>query len=335
VQVSTGNASNTLLAELVDPATGEAASTATNGLLVTNPSGTTQLAPETGAQLHVLRPAAGRWTLVVDFYGTVSGTAVAQPFTVTINDTPVTASAAGLPDSASTTLAAGTPVTVPVQVTNGGSTPEAYFVDPRLSTQVATALAAQTTSTLTLPNLSGTVPTYLVPSHSTALQTTVSSSKPLFFDYTWTFGDPDLISTVGTTASGAYSAPEVAPGDWTVTPFLVGPTGKNAAPPVSATVSMTATAAAFDPAVSSPTGDLWLGSVNAAASFTPYVVNPGQTVTIPVTITPGGTPGSTVTGTLYVDDSSFIPGAVTFNDLAGNFPEGSDVAAFPYEYTVK
>ena len=107
MQVSTGNASNTLLAELVDPATGEAASTATNGLLVTNPSGTTQLAPETGAQLHVLRPAAGRWTLVVDFYGTVSGTAVAQPFTVTINDTPVTASAAGLPDSASTTLAAG------------------------------------------------------------------------------------------------------------------------------------------------------------------------------------------------------------------------------------
>ena len=36
----------------------------------------------------------------MDFYNTVSGTAVSQPFTVTLNDTPVAATATGLPDSA-------------------------------------------------------------------------------------------------------------------------------------------------------------------------------------------------------------------------------------------
>jgi len=100
-------------------------------------------------------------------------------------------------------------------------------------------------------------------------------------------------------------------------------------------VSMTANTAAFDPTVVAATGDLWLGSTNPAAAFTPYVVNPGQTVTIPVTITPEGTSGHVVSGTIYVSDSSLIPGGVTYNGLPGSFPVGSDVAAFSYRYTIK
>jgi len=328
VQVSTANSSNTFFAELVDPTTGEAASAAFNGL-------GSALTPEDGAQLHVLKPAAGLWTLVIDFFNTVSGTAVSQPFTVTMNDTPVSASASGLPDSASTTLTAGAPVTVDVKVTNNGTSPEAYFVDARLSGSVSTPLAVQSTSTLTLPNLTGVVPTYLVPSQTTALNSTVSSTKPLFFDFTYNFGDPDVISDVGKTATASLSSTSIADGDWTITPFLEGPTGKKAAASVTATTSMTATTAPFDPTVSSPTGDLWLGSVNASNTFTPTVVNPGQSVTIPVTITPAGTSGTVVTGTLYLDDSSVVPNIVTFNDLSINGPEGSEVAAFPYSYTIK
>ena len=64
------------------------------------------------------------------------------------------------------------------------------------------------------------------------------------------------------------------------------------------------------------------------------MVNPGQSVTIPVTITPAGKAGTTVSGTLDVADSSFITGMVTSNALPGNVPEGSDVAAFPYSYTI-
>ena len=45
-----------------------------------------------------------------------------------------------------------------VNVTNNGTTPEAYFVDARLNNQVKLGLAAQSTSTLTLPNVTGVVP---------------------------------------------------------------------------------------------------------------------------------------------------------------------------------
>lgn len=332
VQVSTQDASNTFFAELVDPATHEAASSAVNGLQQASSS---QLTPEKGTQLHVLNPAPGRWTLVVDFFDTVSGTAVSQPFTVTMNDTPVDASATSLPDSASTMLTAGTPVTAQVSVTNNGTSPEAYFVDGRLNTQVTTPLAAQNTSTLVLPNLSGTVPTYLVPSQTTALASKVSSTRRLFFDFTYDFGDPDVISSTGRTAKASLSASPIANGDWTITPFLFGPTGKKPATEVTASTSMTATTAAFDKAVRSTTGDLWLGSVNASNPFTPIVVNPGQSVTIPVTITPQGALGSTVTGTLYLDDSSIVPAIVSFNALSANGPVGSEVAAFSYSYTIK
>jgi hypothetical protein len=332
--IDTGNASNTLFAELVDPS-GGTASAAANGLMTTTSSGTTQVTPEVGTQLHVLDPSAGLWTVVVDFYNLVSGTAVSQPFTININDTPVTASASGLPDSASTTLAAGQPVTALVSVHNSGATPEAYFIDARLSSQVTVNLAPQTTPTLTLPNVTGVVPTFLVPSHTTTVNATVSSTAPLFFDFSYPFGDPDLISSFGKTATGSFTAPDISPGNWTITPFLVGPTGKKAAKNVTASVSMTATTPAFDPAVSAPTGDLWLGSTNATTGFTPYVVNPGQSVTIPVTITPEGSPGSTVSGTIYLADSSLVSGEVTYNELSGNYPEGSDLAAFPYGYTIK
>lgn len=329
VQVSTQNSSNTFFAELVDPTTGEAASAAFNGL------GST-LTPEDGAQLHVLNPAAGLWTLVIDFFNTVSGTAVSQPVTVTMNDTPVSASASSTLPSGST-LTAGTPVTVDVKVTNNGTSPEAYFVDGRLNGQLSTPLAAQNTSTLTLPNLNGTVPTYLVPSQTTALSSTVSSTAPLLFDMNYNFGDPDVISSLGNgnSETATLSSASIADGDWTITPFLVGPTGKTAATPVTASTSMTATTAPFDPTVSSPTGDLWLGSVNASNTFTPTVVNPAQSVTIPVTITPAGASGTKVTGTLYLDDSSVVPSIVTFNALSTNGPEGSEVAAFPYSYTIK
>jgi hypothetical protein len=184
---------------------------------------------------------------------------------------------------------------------------------------------------LTLPNVTGVVPTFLVPSHTTTVNAGVGtfSSVPLprlFFDFSYAFGDPDLISSFGTAATGSFTAPDISPGDWTVTPYLVGPTGKTAAQNVTAIVTMTATTSAFDPAVSSPTGDLWLGSTNATTGFTPYVVKPGQSGTIPVTIWPQGSPGAVVSGTIYLADSSLV---------FGNYPEGSDLAAFPYRYTIK
>ena len=80
-EIGTGSARNTLFAELINPA-GRAASVGISGLESATAAGKPELVPEEGTQLHVLDPDPGRWTLAVDFYNTVSGTAVSQPFTV-------------------------------------------------------------------------------------------------------------------------------------------------------------------------------------------------------------------------------------------------------------
>ncbi len=337
--ISTPNANNTFLAELVDPTTGEAASTAASTQFGIGGNGGLVPDPQNGAQLHVLAPNAGTWSLIIDFYNQVSGTALSQPINVTLDTTPATTSAAGLPDSAATMLAAGTPVTVPVTVTNTGTTPESYFVDGRLGQSTTVSLTPTSASTVQVP-LTGTPPEFIVPSHTTSITASASASASvgIFFDYSWAFGDPDLMADTqpfGDNPSGTLTSTAVADGTWTITPFQDGPDGRHGVPPVTTQTSMTATTAAFDPAVSTAVGDLWLESVNANATVHPVVVDPGQTVTIPVTITPGGTSGTTVSGTLYLDDASLINGAVTENALSGVFPEGSDVAAFSYAYTIK
>ena len=81
---------------------------------------------------YTLNPTPGTWTLVIDFAEPIVGDEVSQPFTGNIQFNHVSVSAAGLPDSASTTLAAGTPVTVPVSITNNGAQAEDFFIDPRL-----------------------------------------------------------------------------------------------------------------------------------------------------------------------------------------------------------
>ncbi len=336
-EVSTPNPNNTFFAELVDPATGEVASAAFNGLVQLNASGEPVYTLENGAQLHVLDPDPGTWTLVIDFFDAVSGTAVSQPFTVTLNDTPVTSSATDLPDSASTVLPAGSPVTAYINVTNTGNAPEAYFVDARLSTQATISLAPQVLSTLPVPNDLGIAPSWLVPSQTTSITATATASEKLVFDLNYAFGDPDVISTTGTTATASVSATspsQVASGMWSITPSLPGPTDRTPKSTVNAHLSMTATTAAFNPDITSSTGDLWLGSTNANIGFSPYVVDPGQSLSIPVTITPEGTAGSTVSGTIYLDDSSDVTSLVTIDGLLTNAPEASTVAAFNYSYTI-
>ncbi len=336
MNVSTPNANNSMLAELIDPVTGEAASTASNALLGVGIGGGFVSTPTLGTQLHVLNPDPGLWTIIVDFYGQVSGTATSQPFTVTLDTAPVAATAAGLPDSPGTVLAAGTPVTVDVKVTNSGSSPEAYFTDGRLDQSTTLDLSSLTSSSVKVP-ITGTPPLYLVPSHTTSLTATASSTVPIFFDYFWNFGDPDLISSSPPTSSmatGSFTSSHVVDGQWGITPFQVGPDGKNGVPPVTVQTSLTATTNAFDPAVTSGTGDIWLGSVQPGAGVNPVVVMPGQTVTIPVTITPSGPAGSTVSGTLYLSDASLITGAASTNGFPGLSPQGSDVAAFPYTYKI-
>ena len=320
------NPDNPFSAFLVSP-TGEAIAFASNDLF----NGTTET-PEIGAQLHVLAPAQGAWTLIIAFIPAVSGTALSEPFTVSANENAISASSGGLPDSPSVQLAAGQPVTYDVTITNHGPAPEAFFTDARLPTMKTLKLAALTGATTTVPlNFSEPIPLYLVPSHTTAFAETASTTgtTPIQFDSASPAGDPDIGSTVGSSVSATFVADPITPGLWDIAPTVAGAFGAAGAQPESVTTSMTTTSNAFDPTIKAPTGDLWLTSTHPKARFAPTVINPGQTATIPVTITPKGTPGTHVSGTLYVDDSN--------NILFQNFlaPNGDDVVALPYAYTIK
>jgi hypothetical protein len=78
----------------------------------------------------------------------------------------------------------------------------------------------------------------------------------------------------------------------------------------------------FDSAVTSTTGDIWLSSTPANAPFAPLILDPGQSGTITLTITPNAPKGTVVRGTVEVD---------TFNS---NTLSGDEVVSLPYTYRV-
>ena len=291
---------------------------------------------------YTLNPVPGTWTLIVDFAEPIVGDEVSQPYSGNIRFNHVNVSASGVPNNASIKLAAGVPVTVPVTITNNGAAAEGFFVDARLNATTTLALATQlgTSGSVALP-LTVSYPYWLVPTQTSSISISAASTVPLMFDYgPWT-GDPDLASgTFGaaslcaTSVSVSYSPPggTVTTGLWGAGPTECGPYGATASPPSApagtATVSMTARSKAFDPAVTAETGDLWLASTNASVSFSPLVINPGQTVTVNVTITPSGPPGTVVAGTLYVDD--FLSSVPPYGNITGD-----ELAAIPYTYTIR
>ena len=322
-------------AYLIDPQ-GEAVAYATNMV----PGATASSPPDNqqGAQLHTLNPAPGRWRLAVVFAPVVSGNSLSSPFQVSVSQQAVPASGGGLPNAASAQLTAGQPQTYQVTVKNTGTAPETFFPDARLPGSTPFTLGAISGATDNLPE-NDNVPVYLVPTNSTQFQAqaTTTGSTPLLFESQFVGGDPDVASTIGTTASLSFTDNPVATGEWDVLPVEYGTFGTTGPPGESVTTSASVVTSPFDAAVSSPTGDLESDSANPATSldsFQPITVAPGQTATIPVTITPSGASGTKVTGTLYLDDVAYFEFG-SIQDALVNYPQADEVAALPYQYTIK
>jgi Subtilase family/Peptidase inhibitor I9 len=306
-------------------------------------------APTLSLTAYTLNPVSGVWTMIVAFGEPVVGNEISQPFTGNIQFDHVRASVSGLPNSAGIKLSAGVAVPVSVTITNKGAAPQAFFVDPRLNATQALALPVfplgpGASSTVTLPLTTPNYPTWVVPTQTSSLSVSQTSSLPAMFDFTTYIGDPDIASArlslgslCSTTATASYSPPggTVTAGLWVAEPTECGPYPSVLVPPAapagSATIAMTAQTKGFDSTVTSTTGDLWLLSINPAyALFSPLTLNPGATGTITVTITPSGTSGTVVQGTLYVDDlASGLPTALYVTTT------GDELAGFPYIYTIK
>ena len=323
------NPNNQTNAWLVDPS-GQAEAYQSN-LLVTSAKGGHSLSAQNtlGTNLHVINPAAGRWTLIIDFAPTVSGTALSEPFTVNLDQNAPLVQATGMPNGSQ--INANKPVVVNVKVTNTGTAPEAYFVDGRDNSQTTYPLVAVTSPDTQAPlTFSDNFPEYLVPSQTTSIATeaTTDGTEPIQFDMSTPAGDPDLASNQGLDVTATASGSPLTQGEWSVLPSVVGPFTSSSATTENVHTSMDATTQTFDPAVSSRTGDLWQMALGGPFAVTPVVVNPGQTAVIPVTISPTAARGSTVSGTLYVDDDSLV----LFGFLV---PNANTVAAIPYSYKVK
>ncbi|HEY1641837.1 MAG TPA: S8 family serine peptidase [Streptosporangiaceae bacterium] len=299
-------------------------------------SGALTLTPKKSLTAYTLHPVAGTWTLAVDFAEPVAGNEVSEPFTGRVRVNDAKATAAGLPDSTSVKLAAGKPVTIPVKITNTGAAPQDYFIDARLNGTTSVTLAPLDNATGVGLPLTVEPPKFLVPTQSSAVAASATASLPVMFDFGPAAGDPDLASSssggaplcsTGPAASYSPSGGSVTAGIFFVIPDECGPFPA-AAPAGTVSVSMSAQIKPFDPAVTPATGDLWQAAVNPAAQFGLFIIQPGQTRTINVTITPAGASGTVVRGHLYADvfDASIPPyGQET----------GDELTALPYAYTIK
>jgi hypothetical protein len=323
------NPRNQFEAVLVSP-DGNAAAFAANFENTTSPVEGPVTGLIKGVQLHTLDPAPGRWTLLVEFSPVVSGMTTSTPFTVSTDETARVATAAGLPDSKKTILKAGKTERYFVRIKNTGPSPESYFVDGRLSAMATYSLASVTGPDATAPPTDN-IPTYTVPSNTSkiAAVAVTDGTQPIQFDMSGPIGDPDIESSTGTEADAFYSGTPVSPGAWFVIPSQVGPYTA-AATPEDVETAMEARTLAFDPALTSSTGDLWLSSIDPSTTVNTVTVDPGDTAVIQVKITP--TKGKhSVVGTLFVDDANLI---ATEGGSSFQQPNADQVAAIHYRYSV-
>ena len=321
------NPDNQTMAWLIDPS-GQAEAYQSNVLVTLGKKGSIKAQNTLGTNLHVLSPAAGRWTLAIDFAPTVSGTALSEPFTVNLDQTAPIVRATGVPNGA--TIQAKHPTVVNIKVTNTGTAPEAYFVDGRTNAQATYNLVSVTSPDSQAPlTFADNFPQYLVPSQTTSIaaEATTDGTEPIQFDMSTPAGDPDVASNQGLDVTATAGGSPLTSGEWSVLPSVVGPF-VSAATTENTHTSMTATTQAFDPAVSSDTRDLWQLALGGPFTITPVVVQPGHTASIQVSIAPTGSKGTTASGVLYVDDDS----VVLFGALV---PNANTVAAIPYSYTIK
>jgi hypothetical protein len=326
------------VAELVDPS-GQSVSYSTNAAR-DNQKGVAT--PGLAADLYALNPTGGSWSLIVEWLNPVSGLELNEPFSGTIQFNQVNVTS-DLPDG-NASIASGTTQTYDVNVTNSGDAPEAFFVDPRLNRNETISLLDQnfppTAKNMTLPLLAGiSFPYYAVPSQTTQLEASITGSAPVTFDLQYFEGDPDVAPGVdeGLSTSGSIHGDgadvtidetEISSGTWLLNPEEIGPYPSSGAPPVTASANLSAVTQAFDPWMTSSTGDLWSEVNGLSSRFSPTYVAPGGSATIAVSVTPSGAAGTSVSGTLYVDDYSlgteFFDGPVASDELA----------AIPYGYTV-
>ncbi|MBB4922527.1 peptidase [Kitasatospora kifunensis] len=295
-----------------------------------------------GVSATTVNPAPGRWRFVLSVLNPVSGAELNQAFNGTVGFDQDQATASGLPNSTHTKLAAGKAVTLNVQYTNNTAAVQQLQADGRLNNRVdLPLLPIGASATITLPQTTSTVtPSFMIPPGTDKVTAVAASSTPAQLEFSGPTGSPDLFgdlkkaqdgSTVSVVKDNGSASQPIVPGLWGTYSQQIGPFPDSGAPAGTTTVTASAHTLAFDPALTSSTGDPFAAAYNASASaVTPVVVQPGATGNLQITLTPKGAKGTQVHGVLYlVTGPASYP--VSNSQLAVT---GSVLAQIPYSYTV-
>src|SRR5262249_3471204 len=124
-------------------------------------------------------PTAGLWTATLLVSGPVDGTHLSEPFTGRISFGAPQVTARGIPDSTSTVLAAGKPLTATIRVTNTGTIRKDYFADARLNGRVQQILLGTDINDVGLPLSLSAQPNWLVPPGTNALTVLARGTVPI------------------------------------------------------------------------------------------------------------------------------------------------------------
>ena len=272
-------------------------------------------------------PAAGRWALVVWLAQpfAIDGAHFREPFTGRIRFRAVDADTKGLPNSESTVLAQGKPVTATIAISNSGNSPKDFFADARLEQQVTQPLLGYGASGVSLPLSLAAQPFFFVPPSSHGLTVAARATVPITMEITPAFGSPDTLAVPvpPNAALAQTTAPELAPGQWFGLPEPKGPFPPNGLGPAKVDVAAAAETKAFDPAVTASSGNAWIQlCIDNNSPYTPTTLNPGQSGTITLTITPGAPKGTLVRGFVEIETLNLFTAA------------GDEVVVLPYTYRV-
>ena len=319
---------------LVDP-NGELADVNSNVSLA-SPTTITQGAT---VQTYDANPLPGRWHLVIVVQNPVTGQEIEQPFTGTVGFDQASVRARGLPSG--DRLAAGRAVTVPVTVRNTGVEPIAVGVDARTNRQqTVTAPPIQGSSEVDLPEAPSAAPVYLTPPDTTRFTISTSSTVPAQVEMQGSAAGFDLFGDLTAAQNGATTSVAtvgerrgyVGKGIWFGALQEIGPFGDEGARPGHATYTASMRTSGFDAAVTSSTGDPFDYAVDPnGTGGTPAIIQPGQSATIQVTITPAGHRGDRVEGHLNLVTVPVLPTGVTALPFNGT---GEVVAVLPYSYRI-
>ncbi len=272
-------------------------------------------------------PTPGRWSLFVVQFNNVDSVLTITPFTAKLQYDIVHATATGLPSSTAVKITHGTTRTATITVTNTGNQQEGFMIDARRSQQSLIGLTALFANPASEPlpiNNGANIPQFLLPPFSPKALIAASSTVPITLDTSPNFGTPDVegVST-GTSSQANLSAAELPASIYSCAPAEQGPFATTA-PNTTYSCSGTGLTNTFAPDVSTSAGNFWsdFEQHGTFVTYNPLVLDPGQSGTIDVAISPTDPIGTRVTGFL---------GLETFNF---NTFSSDELVNLPYAYTV-